>query len=66
MRCSGKIESIYVPVLLFLFICALVMPRFHRGEHSVHGRRLSVRLSVCPVHDPKSKTEAENWQEGSP
>ena len=26
---------------------------------------LSVRPSVCPVLDPKSRTEAENWQEGS-
>ena len=26
------------------------------GALSVDGRRLSVRLSVCPVTDPKSRT----------
>jgi len=47
--------------LVFLLPLMLVNKDYHYAPpivwRSVDGRRLSVRLSVCPVPDPKSRTK---------
>ena len=51
------LETRYSVVYLAYSIC-LLCPRAHKvGALRVDGRPLSVRRSVCPMPDPKSRME---------